>query len=172
MFAKPYLLLAVIFLDDEDSRYVPASLRKHWRAAELESLSTLTAVHFTIGKGDFDTHLAYLPFLPDSVRTLVFELNWRPGEEDDAEAFIDGLEPTSFDDALEQGLEKIVFMPHQQGQELDEAFLIAICDCLADLDDEGLLEFAPFCRQLKGCLYPRYRTRPRARVRDGRLVSP
>lgn len=85
------------------------------------------------------SHLSILPTLPDSVRTLAFELSWRPSEASDPEAFLKGLESSCFDGYVEQGLEKIIFMPRHPGHEMEETMQRAIRTHLAGLDMRGLL---------------------------------
>ena len=136
-----------------DGPYFPGSVAKYWKAADLRSMTTLTKVHVTVREGSFKTYRKLFQNLPDSVRTLVFELTWHPSHGANASSFTRGLDSTWFKDSFKRGLEKIVFMPHHSDQELEESFCEAIRSCLLDYDAKGQVEFLRFCKRIDGCYY-------------------
>lgn len=130
---------------------VPDRLEEYWSNLDLRAFAALCNVNLVIKKDGFLTHTYILPTLPDSVRTLTFELDWEP--EDNSELYLMGLDPSHLDGCVSRGLDRITFMPHYLGQELTPSAEKDIRAHLAELDSKGILHVARHCERVEGCHY-------------------
>ncbi|KAK7689760.1 hypothetical protein QCA50_006399 [Cerrena zonata] len=139
---------ARLMVNNPDGRN-PAHPENFWRTMGWQNYTTLHTIHIVIGMPTalFVSHISILPFLPQSIRTIVFELAWN--EVVESEPSLKWLDAPYMEKCVEEGLpslEEIVFMPHYLGHTFTPLAQSSIRARLAILDARGLLRIASVCK--------------------------
>ncbi|KAK7676376.1 hypothetical protein QCA50_020680 [Cerrena zonata] len=128
-----------------------------WRDMGWRDYTVLHTIYIVIGMPTvlFIMHIYILPFLPTSIRTIVFELAW--GERGKIEPSLKWLDAPYVEKCVEglPNLEEVVFMPHYLGHTLTQSTQNSIRTQLANLDARGLLRIASVCESVDWWQYER-----------------